>query len=55
MNYKAIRKSINSQLDSLESSKHFLTHNIGIDVTRGGKFKVRQEERTPSSVINQRG
>ena len=55
MNYKITRETINSQLNSLESNKRFLINNVGIDVTRGGKFKVRPEEKTPSCVINKDG
>lgn len=55
MNYKELRRTIQTHLNSFESNKLFLTQSIGIDVTRDGKFKVRKDERTPSCVINKDG
>lgn len=55
MNYKAFRETINQYLNSFDSNKQFLENNIGIDVTRDGKFKVRPEEKTPSCIINKDG
>lgn len=55
MNYKKQRELINSSLGSNEASQNFLQNNIGIDVTRDRKFKVRPEENTPSCIINKDG
>ena len=53
--HKALRTYIGDIVGSSGTAKSFLQNNIGIDVTRDGKFKVRPEEKTPSCVINKDG
>lgn len=55
MNYKKQRERINTYLNNKEVSQNFLKNNVGIDVTKNGKFKVRPEERTPSCLVNRDG
>ena len=53
--HKALRAYIRTIVGSGSTANSFLQNNIGIDVTRDGKFKVRQEEKTPSCIINKDG
>ncbi len=53
--HKALRASIKDIVGSSSTAKSFVQNNIGIDITRDGKFKVRPEEKTPSCVINRDG
>ena len=53
--HKALRTYIRTIVGSGSTVKYFVQNNIGIDVTRDGKFKVRPEEKTPSCVINKDG
>ena len=55
MDYKDLRNQINQQLGNSNSAKTFLQTNIGIDVNKAGYFKVRADERTPSTIINKGG
>ena len=55
MNYKIIRETINHHLNTFESNKRFLIHNLGIDATRSGHFRVRTSDKTPSCIINKDG
>lgn len=53
MNYKAIRKAIKERTNTDTDIVRIL-NVLGIDVSREGFFKVR-EERTPSCKINKNG
>ncbi len=53
--HKALRTYVRDIVGSSGTAKSFVQNNIGIDVTRDGKFKVRPEEKTPSCVINKDG
>lgn len=53
--HKALRTYIKDIVGSCSAAKSFVQNNIGIDVTKDGKFKVRPEEKTPSCVINKDG
>ena len=55
MDYKKQRALIRSRLDNKEAVKNFLENNVGIDVTRNGFFKVREDDKTPSCKINRDG
>ena len=55
MNYKTLRETINQNLNTFEANKRFLEHNIGIDVTRAGHFRVRTNDNNPSCIINKDG
>jgi len=52
--YKLMRKQISLYANSYETSTQLLAV-AGIDFTRAGFFKVRENERTPSCKINRDG
>ncbi len=54
MNYKELRKKIRERISSVIDAISIL-NIFGIDVTRNKKFRIRQEEKTPSCVINTDG
>jgi hypothetical protein len=54
MTCKQLREVIKECTNSPKPNIRILK-DIGIDITRDGKFKVRPEEKTPSCVINRNG
>ena len=54
MDYKHLREAIKECTNSPEPNIRILK-DIGIDIMRTGKFKVRPEEKTPSCIINKDG